>query len=137
MIDDLPDIADSPLGAGDIELAVEVHDSLVSAPDPVTQVKRRRSRRIAPCCHGNVPDGSFLSKLCEHPGFHSSVTHAAAARSQAVPPPIRPLTGAVSVSCYYPSGSPKRFRAMACGLMGRAPRDRPMISRDGWGPLIP
>jgi hypothetical protein len=62
--------------------------------------------------------------MCEHPAFHSSVTHAAAARSREIPP-IRPLTGAVSVSCCYPSGSPKRFRATACGLMGRAPAAGP------------
>lgn len=49
VIDDIPDIADSLLGAGDVQLAVEVHDNLVSIPDPVTQLKRRRSPWIALC----------------------------------------------------------------------------------------
>ena len=60
-----------------------------ASPDPLTQLKRRRSPRIAPCCHGHVPDGSFLSNMCEHPAFHSSVTHRGT-RSQTIKP--GPLT---------------------------------------------
>jgi hypothetical protein len=71
-IDDIPDVADGNLGAGDIKFAAEAHDGLASGTDPVAQLQQHRSFQVILCRRGHFLDGSCFSNVREHPGLRSS-----------------------------------------------------------------